>query len=226
MAPVLSPMKLNMISTYPASRLVLTLCLPVIAAGAAFSQGGPPPPPPNLQALQPPQAPPQNPITESKRVLGKMLFWDEQLSSGDTVSCGTCHQPAAGGKDGRAGLASIHPGPDGLLGTPDDRMGSHGVLRADVVGNYQPDPTFDFEAQATGRSSPTNLMAAYFPSLFWDGRASGQFVDPQTGVIVIPVGGALESQSVGPILSDVEMADEGRTWDDVTSTNTRLSGAR
>ncbi len=29
-----------------------------------------------------------------KRVLGKILFWDEQLSSDDTVACGTCHIPA------------------------------------------------------------------------------------------------------------------------------------
>tara|TARA_R110002072_G_scaffold2288_15_gene18999 strand:+ start:15866 stop:17560 length:1695 start_codon:yes stop_codon:yes gene_type:complete len=213
-----------MISTHPASRLVLTLVLPVVTASAAIAQGGPPPPPPPpIQALQPPPVPPQNPITESKRVLGKLLFWDEQLSSGDTVSCGTCHQPGAGGKDGRAGLASIHPGPDGLVGTDDDRMGSHGVLRADVFGNYKPDATFDFEEQATPRSSPSNLMAAYFPSLFWDGRATGQFLDPETGALVIPVGGALESQSVGPILSDVEMADEGRTWSDVT---TKLAGAK
>ncbi|MGK0483754.1 MAG: hypothetical protein ACJAQ3_003740, partial [Planctomycetota bacterium] len=31
-------------------------------------------------ALPPPQAPPQNPTTAEKAVLGKMLCWDEQLS--------------------------------------------------------------------------------------------------------------------------------------------------
>jgi cytochrome c peroxidase len=214
-----------MVSTQSTSRLVLTLVLPTVAAGAAFAQGGPPPPPPPppLTALQPPAVPLQNPITEAKRVLGKMLFWDEQLSSADTVACGTCHQPGAGGKDGRAGISSIHPGPDGIVGTADDRTGSHGVLRADVFGNYQPDAMFDFKMQATGRSSPSNLMSAYFPSLFWDGRASGEFVDPLTGAVIIPFGGALESLSLGPILSDVEMADEGRTWADVT---TKLAGVK
>jgi len=39
----------------------------------------------------------ENPVTEQKRVLGKILFWEEQLSSDDTVACGTCHIPAAGG---------------------------------------------------------------------------------------------------------------------------------
>ena len=31
--------------------------------------------------------PVENPVTEAKRVLGKILFWDEQLSSNDTVAC-------------------------------------------------------------------------------------------------------------------------------------------
>ncbi|PCI76408.1 MAG: hypothetical protein COB20_10545 [SAR86 cluster bacterium] len=51
----------------------------------------------NLQPLGDAPAPDENPITESKRVLGKILFWDEQLSSDDTVAYGTCHKPAAGG---------------------------------------------------------------------------------------------------------------------------------
>ena len=35
--------------------------------------------------------PAENPVTEAKRVLGKILYCDEQLSSDDTVACGTCH---------------------------------------------------------------------------------------------------------------------------------------
>lgn len=57
--------------------------------------------------LPDPPAPPENPITEEKRVLGKMLFWDEQLSADSTVTCGTCHIPAAGGIDPRE---AVHPG--------------------------------------------------------------------------------------------------------------------
>ncbi|VAX42527.1 hypothetical protein MNBD_PLANCTO03-1369, partial [hydrothermal vent metagenome] len=65
--------------------------------------------------------PTENPMTEEKRILGKMLFWDEQLSSDNTMACGTCHRPGAGGIDPRHGL---NPGPDGIAGTEDDRTGS------------------------------------------------------------------------------------------------------
>ncbi len=46
------------------------------------------------QLVTPPPESAENPVTEQKRVLGKILFWDEQLSSDDTVACGTCHIPA------------------------------------------------------------------------------------------------------------------------------------
>src|SRR5690606_12821291 len=60
--------------------------------------------------------PAENPMTEEKRILGKILFWDEQLSSDGTTACGTCHRPAVGGIDPREAL---HPGPDGQPQTPD-----------------------------------------------------------------------------------------------------------
>lgn len=41
------------------------------------------------QLVAPPPESAENPITEEKRILGKILFWDEQLSSDDTVACGT-----------------------------------------------------------------------------------------------------------------------------------------
>jgi cytochrome c peroxidase len=44
---------------------------------------------PAFGELPPVPIPAENPITEPKRVLGKILFWDEQLSSDDTVACGT-----------------------------------------------------------------------------------------------------------------------------------------
>ena len=49
-------------------------------------------------------APTENPISEGKRVLGKILFWDEQLSNTNTVACGTCHIPSTGGTDPRSGI--------------------------------------------------------------------------------------------------------------------------
>lgn len=157
----------------------------------------------------------ENPITEEKRILGKILFWDEQLSSDNAMACGTCHIPSAGGSDPRLDIGSRHPGLDEVFGGPDDRFASSGVHRANATGEIQPTSLFGFAPQVTGRRSPTNIGAAFFDELFWDGRAGTTFVDPETGLVSIPTGGALESQSVGPILSFVEMADEGRTWDDV-----------
>jgi len=58
-------------------------------------------------------------------------------------------------------------------------------------------------------------MTQYAPELFWDGRATDQFLDPQLGTVSIATGGALESQAVAPILSSVEMGHDGRTWDEV-----------
>ncbi|RMF72248.1 MAG: hypothetical protein D6744_17040, partial [Planctomycetota bacterium] len=172
------------------------------------------------QTLPPPPAPPQNPITEPKRVLGKILFWDEQLSSDNTIACGTCHLPTFSGADPRPG---VNPGLDGLVGTPDDVQGSPGVIRSDSADDYSPDPVFGLVQQVTRRTAQPILMSAYVPLAFWDGRAPGTFIDPQTGLVSIPFGGALESQAVAPPVSDTEMAHENRDWTQITA---KLTSAR
>lgn len=193
-----------------ARALVVTCILGV--AGFATAQPVPP--------LPAPPVPPQNPITEAKRVLGKILFWDAQLSSDNTVACGTCHIPGVAGGDPRI---AVNPGNDGVTGTPDDVTGSLGMIRTASTGEYTPDPVFGLNFQVTPRAANPPLMAAYFQSLFWDGRAPGAFTDPQTGQVVIPVGGALESQAIAPIVSDVEMGHEDRDWDQVAE---KLAAAR
>jgi cytochrome c peroxidase len=165
--------------------------------------------------------PVENPDSPAKAILGKILFWEEQLSSDDTVACGTCHQAAAGGSDPRASSsASRHPGPDEELGTPDDIHGSLGMARCRVEGDagtieYIEDAVFGFDRQVTRRKAPTYLDAMFAPNIFWDGRATSAFVDPDTGLVAIAAGGALESQVVGPPLNDAEMACEGRTWPEI-----------
>jgi cytochrome c peroxidase len=190
------------------SRSVIAL---VILAGAwslAAAQGGPAPPP-QLQALQVPSA---NPITEEKRLLGKILFWDEQLSGDSTVACGTCHAMGKSGTDGRIG---VHPGPDALFGTVDDVRASPGVAHADVLGNPVQDPLFGLNRQVTRRSANAAVIAAYSPELFWDGRAGTAFFNPETGTLSIASGAALENQAIGPVLSTVEMGRDQRSWADV-----------
>ncbi len=184
------------------ARWILGVCL-LAPAVAAWAQLGAPPP-----------APSENPFSEEKRVLGKILFWEEQLSSDDTVACGTCHIPASAGADPRFGL---HPGPDGTFGTQDDVVGSPGIVRRDANNQPIEDPLFGFEPQVTRRSAQSYFLSMYSPELFWDGRASTAFRDPldETEVVIIS-GGALESQAVGPIVNDVEMAHEFRDWFEVT----------
>ncbi|MEM6673147.1 MAG: cytochrome-c peroxidase [Planctomycetota bacterium] len=190
-----------------------TLTTLILFSAPALAQGPLPAPP----------TPPENPTTPAKAVLGKMLFWDEQLSSDGTMACGTCHVPSAGGGDPRIALAPAHPGPDGAFGTPDDLFGSPGMHRSNAFGHFEDDGIFGFDVQATNRNSPSMIGAAYFEELFWDGRATGEFRDPVSGAVVIGQGGALESQSLQPILSDVEMAWSDRSWEAVTS---QLADAR
>ncbi|MDI1290210.1 MAG: cytochrome-c peroxidase, partial [bacterium] len=162
--------------------------------------------------VPPVPVPPENPITESKRVLGKILFWDEQLSTSGSVSCGTCHTPTRGGSDNRIARSA---GDDGVLNTPDDVLGSAGIIRSDSVNDYARDPIFGLAPQITDRAANAVINAAFAPELFWDGRARGRFNDPQTGAVAINAGGALENQAVGPIINNVEMAHAGVDWTNV-----------
>ncbi|MBL8747257.1 MAG: hypothetical protein JNK58_12990 [Phycisphaerae bacterium] len=165
-----------------------------------------------LGALPAVPVPPGNPITESKRVLGKILFWDEQLSSDNTTSCGTCHRAGAGGGDP---LPARHPGADGAFNTPDDVFGSAGLIKANAADDFDRDVTFALNRQVTARSANPMINAAYATDLFWDGRARTQFIDPQTGAVALFNNAALESQAVGPVVSSVEMAHADRNWDQV-----------
>ena len=100
-------------------KITILLCLAATPAGSIIA------------GLPPIPVPSENPITEEKRVLGKILFWDEQLSSDNTIACGTCHQPGNGGVDPRL---AVNPGPDGNTPSPDDILGSLGVTLVDSNG--------------------------------------------------------------------------------------------
>lgn len=160
-------------------------------------------------ALPPVPVPSENPITESKRVLGKILFFEEQISTSSVMSCATCHVSASGGADPRA---AAHPGLDGIFGTPDDIQGSPGVVKADTFNSFEMDALFALRPQVTNRAANSNINAVYSPDLFWDGRARTTFTDPENGLVAIANGGALESQCVNPPVSSVEMAHSSMDW--------------
>src|SRR5262249_23125626 len=46
-----------------------------------------------------PTFPPDNPITRKKIALGRKLFFDKRLSSDNSISCATCHDPNYGFAD-------------------------------------------------------------------------------------------------------------------------------
>lgn len=166
-----------------------------------------------------PEAPAGNPPTFAKVMLGKALFWDEQLSSTRTVACGTCHRPEAGGEDPRAvsGWApALHPGRDGHFGTADDVVGSPGVPFHAASSS-----DFGMEAQVTRRHAPSVIDAADAPLLFRDGRSGDALVDPSTGDTLLASGAALEAQVLGPVESRVEMAGGPSGWLEITARLTR-----
>ena len=165
---------------------------------------------PAAAQLPPVPVPAENPITEPKRVLGKILFWDEQLSSDDTTACGTCHRPASGGADPRFGR---HTGTD--KGTIDDVWGSPGVVHMNEAGETLEHPIFGFEPQVTRRVAPSNFGALWAGEVFWDGRAGSRFLDPLSGEVAIAEGGALENQVLDSLSNPAEMTHPGRTWDDL-----------
>lgn len=184
------------------ARSLLTL----LAAGVAAAQS----------ILPPPPAPAGNPTTPDKVLLGKALFWDEQLSTSHAVACGTCHILERGGADPRA-ATSMHPGPDGVFGTDDDVHGSPGVPRHDAAGRLLGSPWFGVQPQVTSRRAPSVINAAYAHQLFVDGSADDVLVDPVTNTVVLPSGAALENQILRPPVSTTEMAHVGRTWQQIAA---------
>lgn len=64
------------------------------------------------EGLRPVRHPRDNQPTPEKIALGRQLFFDPRLSSTETVSCATCHDPSKGWSNG----ARFATGIDGLIG--------------------------------------------------------------------------------------------------------------
>lgn len=187
--------------------------------------------PPDTSNWPHPAAPDHNPFPRStapaavrayrdrKRELGKLVFWDEQLSTDNTMACGTCHATEAGGTDGR-------PGP-GFGGTG----GNLGVIRQHMAGaqvkfgylglTLQTPPSPNIGRQATPLAAPTMIGNYVFNIQFWDGRSGPALDDGAGGVFGGGVQGTpgpfsdwagLEDQAHEPQRSPVEMGHEALQW--------------
>lgn len=192
-------------------------------APAPAGQGADAHPLMGLRAYPHVQYPPENPDSDAKALLGKVLFWEEQLSGDDSTACGSCHQGSAGGSDPRSQQdVARRAGPDGVLDAvptrlSDDGRGSLGVVACAADGTHTGQAP-----QVTGRKAPSAYDAMWTGDIFWDGRATRDFVDPDSSDTLIAgsldpqsgriVGGALESQAIGPPMSDVEMACANPSW--------------
>ncbi|NOT61499.1 MAG: hypothetical protein HOP19_14880, partial [Acidobacteria bacterium] len=86
-----------------------------------------------------------NPQTDDKVALGKLLYFDPILSGKNDMSCATCHHPEMGFSDAR----------DQSMG-----FGGEGLGRERKNG------------AVIKRSAPTIWNAAYNHRQFWDGRAA------------------------------------------------------
>lgn len=182
-------------------RKIALAAAPTLIAAAANCQTFFPPPP----------APAANQVTTQKANLGMALFWEEQMSADNNVACGTCHSFAHGGTDGRSMAAN--PGMDGIFGTADDVLASHGVAARDASGNLVNSAYGVGNAQVTTRKAPSMINIAYSNRLFYDGRArEGDFRDPVTNAVTATGATALENLILQPPVNPLEMGHPGRTW--------------
>lgn len=177
----------------------------------------------SAQGLVPPPAPIENPTTPAKVVLGKILFYEEQLSSDNSTACASCHMPEVAGGDPRAFTAgNVHPGPDATFGTVDDARGSRGIVSCSGNGTLVDDGVFFPKEIVTARKAPAFIGNQWDAQQFWDGRADGKVRDPITNATVIGTGGSLEAQALLPPIAG-EMGCSGRNWPVIVA---KITGAR
>ena len=109
--------------------------------------------------------------------LGKLLFFDKNLSKNANQSCASCHDPAVGftGPDSAVNAhGAVYPGSDPAL-----------------FGNRKPPA-----AASAGDSALLRYESgAWIGGMFWDGRATGEVL-----------GDPLAEQAKGPFLNPLEQA--------------------
>lgn len=161
--------------------------------------------------------------------LGRALFWDQQLGSGNgaMMACASCHYQA--GTDSNPDRVAAGVQANGHLGSLGVKFASFSSLDCDG-GNCQAIDKCSATGGwlRTGVQSPPVVESEYLHS-FWDGRANrtfngvdmtGQPVDglferDTDGIIIatnIAFGDSSQaSQAIPPTNSSVEMACDGRT---------------
>jgi cytochrome c peroxidase len=119
--------------------------------------------------------PPLSPVEQ----LGRLLFFDKNLSKNGNQSCATCHDPSVGytGPDAAINArGAVYPGSDPAL-----------------FGNRKP-PSAAYAGDSKPLRDDGNL-GGWVGGMFWDGRATGEVL-----------GDPLAEQAKGPFLNPLEQA--------------------
>ena len=155
---------------------------------------------------------PATPYLNARIQLGKALFWDEQLSTSNTMACATCHMPEAGGVDPRLAGATFNGFGQPVLGSfgvvPQAQPG--GPLTPIDYGEIAP-PSVQETRGVTPIHVPTMIGAYMFNNQFWNMRA-GPVFNFLGGPVLFPNWSSLENQAVGPPTSNIEMGHQNVMW--------------
>ena len=181
--------------------------------------------------------------TEEQRqlgfLLGKALYWDEQVGSGNggNYACASCHYSAgADSQKDRVISGTIAAGesesPNTIRGSLGVRYAEFLALTMDDVAGQEVSAGTELFTQLgayaiTDRNAPPAVDSNSIHN-FWDGRANYVFngVDITGRPVPIPTAGggsctlqiaeaSQASQAVGPCLSPAEMSADGRNFADV-----------
>jgi cytochrome c peroxidase len=157
-----------------------------------------------------PQPNPANAYLNNRIQLGKALFWDEQVSTSNTMACATCHMPETGGVDPRAAGATFNAFAqpvDGSFGVVPQEMTAAGTID---YGFLAP-PSVQETRMITQIHVPTMIGAYMFNTQFWDQRA-GPVFNWGGGGVLFPNWSSLENQAIGPPTSSTEMGHQNLAW--------------
>lgn len=172
-------------------------------------------------------------------LLGKALYWDQQIGSGNggLYACASCHYSA--GADSQADRILAGTLAPGHSGSPNTIRGSLGVQYAEFLSLKLEDVdgeevargvevfTTPGQYQITDRNAPPSVNSDSTHN-FWDGRANYVFNGLNNTGTPTPIptrgggyallqiaGGSQASQAVGPCLSPAEMSADGRQFADI-----------
>lgn len=144
-----------------------------------------------------PQAPDDNPLTESRVALGRKLFFDPILSEDGTVSCASCHQPDHG-------FASPDPKAIGLKGQIGDRNAPSLLNKAFANHLFWDGRATTLEEQAIKPLSNPKELASDIELILKKLRGDESYVGLFKEVFEVNSGEAVTAENIGKAIASFE----------------------